>query len=176
MLKVISIIKKNFLIIFHSKLSSLILILGPILLIIIIGIGLGGTGLRDINANIYTEEKSEFSDAFIENLRARSFIVEESSSLQQCINDVRTADKNICIELKKSEVAIPKEFNITQEEIRKSGLGYSVILHADFSKQRIVYGIINSVQIAVNDFSSRIREGMSFKLKNSLQDYDDKLE
>jgi len=170
-IKIFTIIERNFLVLIHSKLSSLIIILGPILLILLIGIGLGNTGIKDLNTNVYINERSAFTSAFLENLKARSFIITESDSLEDCINSVRSSDKSLCIELRKSNLTISDEFNISNEDIERSGIGYSVHLYTDFSKQRVVWGIINKVQGAVDDFSSNIRMGASERLKQKLDSY-----
>jgi len=159
------------LLIVHSKFSSTILILGPILLIFIVSMGLSDPGLKNINANVYVSDRSSFTEAFVDNLRARSFIVEESGSLEECVNEVRNTGKNVCIQLKKYDVDIPDKFNLTDEEVDKSGMGYSVHLHTDFSRQRVAWGVINSVQIAINDFASNIRSSLSSKLKIAIGEY-----
>ena len=65
MLKIPSIIKRNLIILSRSRLSTLIMILGPIFLILIIGAGLGDTGLRNIQADIYISNQSVFTDNFL---------------------------------------------------------------------------------------------------------------
>jgi ABC-type multidrug transport system permease subunit len=171
MIKILTIIKKNLLILLNSKISSLILILGPIFLILIVGSGLSSTGLKDIQTEIYISEQSEFTDNFMENLRQRSFQISESTSLDECVNKVKNSNKNLCIELKKSDFELPEDLNLDKEELEKSGIGYSLDLHVDFSRQRIVWGIINTVKGVVEDYSSNIRSGASIKLKNSMDNY-----
>jgi len=174
-IKLFAILNRNFLIFLHSKLSSLIIILGPIFLILIVGAGLSNSGIKDLNANIYVSEKTVFTDAFINNLHARSFITSESYSLEDCINSVKIYDKNLCIELRKSNVEIPKNFYLSSQEIEDSGIGYSVYIYTDFSKQRIVWGIINKVQQSVNDFSNKIRAGGSSILNKKLDGYNNEI-
>ena len=72
MVKLLSIIKKNFLILVHSKLSSLILIFGPIFLILIVGFGAGSNSLKNIETNVYVVENSNFSENFVALLRPGS--------------------------------------------------------------------------------------------------------
>jgi ABC-type multidrug transport system permease subunit len=169
--KTFPIIKKNFLILLHSRLSSLILVFGPILLIVLIGIGMANTGVKQINTGIYIAEKSPFTDSFINNLKYRSFIIEEFNSLDDCINSVKDSNNNICIEPKKRTLNIPPELGISEDDINNSGINYEINLHTDFSKQRVVWDIIAKVDVSVEDFSSRIRGGISEKLKDNLETY-----
>jgi hypothetical protein len=173
--KLLSIISRNFLILFHSKLSSLIILVGPLILIMIIGAALGNTGLKDINANVYTAQPTDFSDAFIKNLQARSFIITKTSSLEECLNGVKNSEKSICIEIKKSNVQIQSNIDLNQSEIDESGFGSEIELYADFSKQRVVWDIINNVRMSVEDFSSKIRTGISLKIQENLENSDRKI-
>ena len=173
--KIATVMQRNFLILIHSKLSSLIIILGPILLILLIGSGLSNSGIKDIRANVYTEEKTPFSDSFIDNLKGRSFIIEESGTLDECISGVRDSGKNICIQIKKSDMNIASQFNLSAEDINRYGIGSTIYLYADFSKQKIVWNIITKVRSSVEDFSSNIRGGAGIQLKQRLQDYSAKI-
>ena len=169
--KLLSIINKNFLLLLHSKLSSLILIFGPILLVLILGLGLGNSGLKDIQTSIYISEHSTFTENFVDNLKLRGFIISESNSLENCINEVKNSNKNLCIELRKSEISLPSEIQVDKNSSADLGLGYEVQLYVDFSKQRIVWGIISAVDKSVSDFSSGLRTELSNGLKLSLEDY-----
>jgi len=169
--KIASVVKRNFLIFYHSKLSSLILILGPILLMLIIGTGLSDTGLRNIQTSVYVSNESGFTENFIGELRANSFLVEKSLSVDRCVQSVRDGDKNLCVSLIKSEQEVPKEMEITESELDQSGIGYSVFLYVDFSKQRIVWGIINKVQRIILKFSRGLQEEASLRLQNKIKYY-----
>ena len=169
--KLLSIIHKNILLLLHSKLSSLILIFGPLLLVLILGFGLGNSGLKDIQTSIYISEYSTFTENFVDNLKTRGFIISESNSLENCMNEVKNSNKNLCIELKKSEISIPSEIQVDRDSSEELGLGYEVQLYVDFSKQRIVWGIISAVDKSVSHFSSGLRSKLSEGLKLSLEDY-----
>jgi len=177
MKKILSIIKKNFLILLHSRLSALILIFGPIFLILILGLALGGNAIRNIETNVYIEEESSFTDSFLQKLRANSFIISETDSLEGCIKGVKEANKNLCIKLNKSSINFPIDISSEdREQLEKTGLGYDIELYVDFSKQRIVWGVISSVERVVSDFSYEIRSRSSVRLKSMLKEYASKIE
>lgn len=174
-MKLLTIIRKNFHIVTNSKLSLLLLLLGPILLMVIIGLGLSDNGLRDIPATVYAEEETEFTKLFIEGLKLSSFQVRWTTDLQSCINDVRRGSSNICIELAKGEVKIPKGLGINDKDIEKAGIGYSAKVHADFSKPRIVWGIIAKVEGVINRFSDEIRAASGEKFKEKTDEFSNEL-
>ena len=156
-MKLLSIIKKNFLIIVSSKVSLILLLLGPVLLMLLVGIGLSDSGLRNVPAVVYSESQTPFVDSFIEAMRIYSFIPEFSGSLQECIEMVRTGKRSVCIELDKNEVNVPPGLGVSRQDIENVGIGYSVRVHADFSKPRVVWGIIAKVERVVNLFSEKVR-------------------
>jgi len=176
MKKLLSIIIKNFLIITYSKIFLLILILGPIFLMSILGFGLADNGIKNIPAIVYVEENTPFTESFIHELELASFIVKRTKSLDQCISEVKNSDQSICIELIKKEFALPGGIKITKEEVENAGIGYSVKLHADFSKPRIVWGIISKVNSVTEHFSERIRDTTGEKFQQKLSQYSNDLE
>jgi ABC-type multidrug transport system permease subunit len=180
MIKLLSIIKKNFLLLVHSKISSLILIFGPIFLILLVGAGLGNAGLRDIQASIYIFEESEFTSLFLQDLNEKSFNFQKSQTLEQCKSDVKNGESSLCIEMIYSDVDIPSELEIDPLIAKELGIGYSMIMHVDFSKQRIVWGIMSNVDSSVNSFSAELRDELSESLKEKINNYsydiDDKID
>ena len=170
-MKFFSIISKNFLLFFHSKLSSMIIIFGPLLLILIIGAGLGNTGIKDVQANVYISEESPFTNLFLERLEAKSFIITKTSSVEECKAGIKNSNKNICIDIEKYELVLPTEIEVSQIDLDKSGAGYKINLHVDFSRQRIVWGLINSVNSVVDTFSRNIRDITGLRFKNKLKEY-----
>jgi len=150
-----NILSKNIKTYWNSKASSIIFILGPILLILIIGFALQDTSLKNIKAGIYYEEETSFTSNFIQKLTERSFIVNQESDLDECRRKVVEGINHVCIKLEKQG---------SQEN------NYNIELHVDFSKQRIVWGIIGSIQGVVEEESYNTRQGSIGELKTSSQD------
>ncbi len=171
MVKLLSIIKKNFLILVHSKLSSLILIFGPIFLILIVGFGAGSNSLKNIETNVYVVENSNFSENFVALLRKNTFVVSKTYSLEDCVHGVKNLDKTVCIVLDKNDVVMP--VNLSAEDmgsLEEAGFGYRVDMYVDFSKQRTAYSVMAVVEKLVGLFSSEIRGGAGMRLNQSLQE------
>ena len=169
MKKLISIITKNFLMIASSKISLIILMAGPILLMFFIGVGLADNGLNNVPASIFYEEETEFAELFSNSLEANSFVLSKTDSLESCKNRVRSSGDSLCIELSKVDYDIPKDIGINKEEAEKAGVGYSVNIHADFSQPRTVWGVISGVKNVVEQFSIGIRESSSGKVKEKFE-------
>lgn len=149
------IFRRNFFIIINSKLSSLMIILGPIILILITGLALQDNSLRSIEASIYSS--TSINPSFIEKMNARSFIVINSSSLDDCKSSVLQSKSQVCIEF------VPSKSLLSHDS-------YDLHLYVDFSKQRIVWNIIGSIQGIVDDESTGIRSSLISSLKESIDE------
>ena len=149
MVKIFSIFLKNIQTIFNSKVSSLILILGPIFLILIVGSFLQDASLKNINLGVFSQVEDNFTKSFVEKLKEKSFNVYIDSSLEDCRNKVINSLTHGCVEVKKAEVVFPN--NVEQS------VYYNIKLNVDFSKQRIVWGIIGSVRNIIDEENKVIR-------------------
>ena len=171
MKKLISIIKKNFLVTISSRLSLVLMFGGPIFLMLLVGAGLSDSGLGSVEASIYYSEDTEFTEAFSQALIEDSFILTKTSSLEECKDNVRSSGKNLCIEVRKNDVDIPDSVDLSKSEMEKAGVGYSVDLFPDFSKPRTVWGIISRVRVIVEGFSDRIRGASSDKVRDKFDEF-----
>lgn len=148
-----AILRRNFNIIINSKLSSIAIFLGPILLMIIVGFVLQNSELRDINVGIYSANWPEMeNDSFVQGFEEKIGQYAEESYLEFCQSKVINAEYNACIEIKKGQYN-PLE---NQEEVSNLDLdvaSYQVISYVDFSKRQTVWGVINRIQ-RVTDLQS----------------------
>jgi ABC-2 type transport system permease protein len=157
-LGIITIIKRNLRIYTNSKLSSTIFLLGPIVLILLFGATLQDTSLKNIDVGIFISQPDSVTESFLNGLREKSFNTINKNSLEECKRDVIDDKSQACIQLEKVS---------SQPEVVSENLGnYDVNLFVDFSKQRIVWGIIASIQDVVDKESDRVRESAINDLKD----------
>jgi ABC-type multidrug transport system permease subunit len=165
------VLKKNFRIIFNSKLSLLIFIFGPLFLMGIVGAALQNNQLRDVQASVYAYEESSgelldddwYVNGYKDQLVQNSFIVRSVGSLEECKEDVLNSRAHVCIEIVKKPPIELETFGVEQD------INYETNAYVDFSKSRIVWGVIAKTQ-AVSEQYSRIL------IQNLLVSYRDKLE
>ncbi|MBS3076769.1 ABC transporter permease [Candidatus Pacearchaeota archaeon] len=165
------VLKKNFRIMFNSKLSILILIFGPLFLMGIMGAALQNNELRDIQASVFSHEESIdyllendwYVDSYLDQLRQNSFIVRQVNSINECKDDVLNSRAHVCIEVvKKPPIKLPNT-KFSQD------INYETQAYVDFSKSRIVWGVIAKTQ-AVSESHSKVL------VQNVLVQYKEKLE
>ncbi|MFH1311157.1 MAG: ABC transporter permease [Nanoarchaeota archaeon] len=161
--RISAIIKRNLQIYSNSKLSSLIIILGPLILILMVSSLLQDTSLKNINAGVFSQEEGTFKDNFINRLNERSFIIKQEGSLESCKKDVINEITHVCIHLKKGGFVVPGYKN------------YDIDIYVDFSKQNIVWGIIGSIQGIIEQESSSTREAVIKDIKNDVESLNSKL-
>jgi ABC-type multidrug transport system permease subunit len=132
-------IKKNFRNILRSKSSALIILLGPFLIILLIGIAFNTTGLHNINIAIYAPQTSPVLDEIIESLEENDFNVRYGDSEQECIDFVKDGEAHLCISV---------EGELTQEDAERK-----LTFHVDYSKVNLVFSILNVITHEVEDIA-----------------------
>lgn len=163
-IKTIAMLKRNFQISLNTKASSLILILSPLILIGLMGFALQDVSMKNIKVSLFMDEKDSFSDTFIGRLEEQGYSVEVENSLEICKNKVKNAKSHVCIHLQKEYTP---SLNYPM---------YNLDLNVDFSKQRVVWQIIGTIQGIAEQESYKAREGFVTDLKQDSQELSKKLE
>lgn len=159
---IFSILRKNFQILLNLKISSAMLIFGPIILIFLIGFALQNTSIQNIKAGVYDGGAGAFSQKFIQKLSERSFQPLEEKTLQDCKQEVIDRTKDVCIVLSKTPLS---------EGYSK----YKIKLFVDMSKQRTVWQIIGKLQGITAKESSTEKQTIANDLKKELNSISEKL-
>ncbi len=161
--KILTVTRKNFQIFLNSKASSIMLILGPIILICLIGFALQNTSLKNIKAGVYDNNSGNFSSEFIQTLKSESFNVTLEKNLENCKQDVIDGANDVCIVISKSLLA-------------GSYYQYNLNLYVDLSKQRTVWQIIGNLQGITSRESYNERQLIANDLKNQLSSVSSELD
>ncbi len=132
-------IKKNFLNILRSRSSALIILVGPFLIIFLIGLAFNTTGLHNIKIGIYAEEKSAILDEIVQSLENNDFSVRYTDTEEHCINLVKNGEVHLCISINN---------NLGNENIERK-----LVFHVDYSKVNLVFSILNVITHEVEDIS-----------------------
>ncbi|MFH1802211.1 MAG: ABC transporter permease [archaeon] len=156
----------------NSKLSILILIFGPLFLMGIMGAALQNTELRDVKASVFAhEEGSEeilendwYVDSYADQLRQNAFQVKTASSLYQCRQDVLNSRSHVCIELTKKDPIELKSAGISKD------INYETRAYVDFSKSRIVWGIIAKTQAVSEQHSKVLVQEVFMEFKDRIDE------
>ena len=162
--------KKNFGIMLNSKLSILILIFGPLFLMGIMGVALQNTELRDVKASVFSHEEGSpnllendwFVDGYVDQLEQNAFQVKIANSLVQCKDDVLNSRSHVCIEVTKKEPIKLPSAGISQN------INYETRAYVDFSKSRIVWGVIAKTQAVSEQHSKLLIQELFAQFKDKI--------
>lgn len=167
MFEVFTIIKKDFLRIIRSKGSSLIIIFGPLIIMLLGGLAFTSSGLYGINVGLYEGEDSTLTDVIEAKIKEKNFDFTLESSLESCKSNVKNGVTNICVEIVKREDA-PK--------LLEQKFGNKVIFYLDYSNVRLVWAITGIIRSVVTEESNRISRGIINKGVKNADVYLDYLE
>ena len=152
MFRIFQIIKKNFKLLIRNKTSALVIILGPLLLIFLVGFGFSSSAAYELRLAYYTPEKSELTNALIAQLQEK-FNVFETETNESCIEGVKKAEYHVC-------AIIPGNLQITSKE--------NITFYVDYSRVNLVYYIIETfseqLQIKEEEISKELASDLLQKI------------
>lgn len=140
-----AIFRRNLNTILNTKLSFLIIFLGPIILMLVVGGVLQNTSLIHLNVGVYTTNSTDltgdrFISGFLANLKTDGHSVYVENSLDSCTNGVLKGNYHVCVEIVKNQ-----QYQVIPTE-QVSTPSYEIISHVDQSKTQTVWKIINTIQ------------------------------
>ncbi len=147
------IIKKNIKILLRSKSASLIIILGPLLVILLIGFGYNTSTVYDIRISSYSSSYSDLANSIVDQLNKENFNVAKVASEDICVKDVKLGISHICM-------IIPADLSVKSDETK------NIVFYADYSRINLVYVILDKISSRISTKSSEI----SLELTQSLLD------
>jgi ABC-type multidrug transport system permease subunit len=137
---IVEMIKKNFLLLIRSRSSALVILLGPFLIIFLIGAAFNTTSLHNIRVGIYAQEQNEVLDEIEKSLQNNDFVVIEAKTEEECINLIKSGGAHLCMSFPGS--------------ISKESLSREIIFHVDYSKVNLVFTILNVITGEVESISN----------------------
>ena len=91
-MKLFTIIEKNFKIFIRSKISALIILLGPLLLVSLIGMSFSNSRLPGLNVGLYSPSYNEFTNSIIAKIEENKFNIEKFEAKEACSDSVKKGD------------------------------------------------------------------------------------
>jgi hypothetical protein len=156
MRNLISIVGKNLKILSRSKLSSLIIIVAPLILILLAGNAFNSSSLNSVVVGTYSNEYSELSNNILNSFEDNSFKIEKLNSEDSCINSVKSGDSQICV--------------VFPEKLSTEGNLDSINFHVDDSRMNIAYTLINKMDSQISSKSSELGITMAGDLINAIDE------
>ncbi|HDP73835.1 MAG TPA: ABC transporter permease [Candidatus Woesearchaeota archaeon] len=97
MRRILEVIKKDMKLLMRSKLSSLLMLIGPLLIVFMSGVALDTQTRFNIKVGVFSPTYSALSNSYIDSLRKEGFVVDRLGSEQECIDSVRMGSFHACV-------------------------------------------------------------------------------
>lgn len=156
------IIAKNMKLIMRSKASALIIFLGPLLLILLVGIAFNTADQYRITAGVFVPNyhDNNLSQGIITKLEQSGIDVVEYPLSDACIDSVKTEESNVCL-------IFPERFDLSAENASTD-----IQLHLDYSEINLVYTILDIISSQVSEHSREITAALTGDLLARLSTAD----
>ncbi len=150
----LSIIKKNFKILLRSRSSAVIILLGPLLIVLLVGFAFSNSQSQlSLSVGVYSDDYSELTNSVIQKI-ASKFTVYQFRSLNDCVKYVRRGRANICI-------LFPPDLDV-------KGEANEITFYVDYSRINIVWMILDIISEKVSSESTEISTQLTEVLLNKL--------
>jgi len=140
-MKLFTIIQKNFKIFSRSKVSALIIFLGPLLLVSLIGMSFSNTRLPGLTVGTYSPNYNDFTNSITAKIEENKFQIDKFDTEEKCSNAVKKGDIAICL-------LFPKDMDKTNNEIT---------FVVDYSKINLVWIVVDIFSTQVSERSNELR-------------------
>ena len=131
--RICSLIRKDFTILLRSKISTILILILPLLIVLAAGYALDSSNLSNVYIGIHSNYSSDLSQNIITQFENSGFKTEEFGSSQECIDSLKMNSIQICTVF-----------------YNDSTLGSSVKFYVDYSRINLANTLINEAQNSVN--------------------------
>lgn len=149
-------IMKNFKILFRIKTSLIAIILGPLLIILIIGLAFNSSSNLQIVVGYHAPDNSSLTNEVITELQT-THTMKPFTSKEACKNDLEQGLLHICIDF-------PQEFVVENEKTN------NITFVVDKARINLVYTVIGSVSEKIGFKSEELSKGLTETLTTTLSD------
>jgi ABC-type multidrug transport system permease subunit len=136
-MKLFRVITKNFKLLIRSKASAFTVLVGPLLVILLVGLAFSTKTTTDLSIGYYAPAHNNLTNSFVDSLKQSKYYVQEFTDEQSCVRKIEQGIIHTCI-------IFPEDFKISNEQSKE--LRFLV----DYSRINLVYKIIQSVSGTLN--------------------------
>jgi ABC-type multidrug transport system permease subunit len=149
-----NIIRKNIKILFRSKMSMFLLLFGPLLIILLVGISFS-TETFNLKIGVYSQSYSDMSREYIQNLANATFKVIQYKDEAICIDAVKQQKIHACI-------VFPPDMDVENENENL------INFYVDQSKINVVHFTMSQLSSSFGEVSSEVSRDLTDKILTSL--------
>ena len=149
--QIMAILFKNFKLLIRSRSSALIFVLGPLMLIFLVGFAFNSVGTGYVDVGIYSKDYSEVTLSFVKAIADGPFRTLKYRSEQACVEGIRKGTISACI-------LFPPGMDLEDTQVD------DIIFYVDYSKVNIAWQVLDRIKKQM----SKVSESISMDLTNML--------
>ncbi|MCD4759286.1 ABC transporter permease [archaeon] len=169
--KIRHILIKNFKQILRTKVSSLIILIGPILIILLAGFAFNSSGLQGISVGMNGDMEDRLNKEIRDDLQNEGLGIKTYSNIKACTESVKSGENHVCLFI--TEKHPPSDLTFIDDRY-----DHNVSISADYSKTRIIWTVLNKVNTIIEFKSKEITytlfDDLSGKITYAINELENK--
>ncbi len=146
-------LKKNLKLILRSRSSAMIILLGPLIIIFLVGAAFNTSNLFNIKIGTYSGSYSQLSENLLKELGDKQFQVVKLDSKESCLTSLKNNEVHVC-------AIFPNDLQVGGNE--------NLEFYVDNSKINLVWIIIDTISTKVSTKSSELSQQLAGNLLTTL--------
>lgn len=160
-MRLLKIIAKNFKLLTRSKTSVLVMVLGPLLLILLIGLAFNNISKTSLTIGTFIPHHTELTDEIIEKFMDKNYDVINYMSASECIENAKYGVTHTCL-------VFPKNFQV--------GGSNEIGFYVDYSEINLAYILVNIVTETISEEAKEVSTDLTTNLLTKIDETKIKLE
>ncbi len=161
MKRIFAIIKKNLKILTRTKSSALIIILGPLLLIMLIGAAFNTANVYGVRIGTYASSYSTLSNSLVDELGKKRFTVEKIESKEACIEGIKRGVIHVC-------TVFPGDLSLKT--------GGDIVFYVDNSRINLVYMVLDALNTVIGTKTKEISTQLTKSILDTVDLIDEEIQ
>ena len=155
MRQILAVVEKNLKFLLRSRISALIVIFGPLLVVLFVGLAFNNTSLFNVKVGVYSPNYDNVTESFANKLREQDFSVTQYTSQDQCVDSIKQGVVHACM-------VFPEDFDLAKTE------GNEITFYVDNSRVNLVYTIMDTISAGISSRTKEISTGLVQVLLDQL--------
>ena len=140
----------------RSKRTAFMLILGPLLVILLIGLAFNNSSGYHLRIGTYSDSYSNMSEGITSSLKGDGYELFEQGSQEECIESVKAGMSHVCLVFS-SNLSVDSSMN------------NSITAFVDYSQFNLAWTVLKRISEKISMTSDAVTKGLAERLLESLQ-------
>lgn len=154
-MKLFKSIQKSLKILARSKSSAVVVLIAPLLIVLVIGLGFLDSGDSSLNIGVVVESENDLTNRFVSSLNSDTNNIISFTDIDTCVSSIEEAQVLSC-------VYFPEDFSIEGNSTAQ------IDFYVDESRVNLVYRLINSISSNVQGQTTEISEEITQRMLEVL--------